>query len=385
MKMTPNELDMKRQRIIQQVTVVGAITNIFLGVIKILVGIVGHSTALVADGIHSLADLLCDALAWVATYFSHQHADDNHPYGHRRFETAATFVLSFVLIVVGIGIALDAIRHVMDHTHQRPDTYTVWVALLSVLLNEGLFRYQFMHAKRLFSDLLRANAWHSRGDALSSLVVLVGLLGAISGWYFLDAIAAMIVGLFIVKIGLEWGWRALNELSDEAVDEQMRETLQKIIAETPGVEHLHQLRTRRMADQILLDVHVETLPYISVSEGHYIAELVRHRLKQEQPRVQDAIVHIDVDDDQHLDETTFKVPPDRAHVLSVLLPKWQQVLLPGELDRVILHYLDPGLEAHAIVKLTTLERLGCTAAELAGELQALTPKHLAKVELLLSL
>lgn len=362
--------DQQRQRISKKVTVVGAIINLGLGLIKIAFGLVGHSTALVADGIHSLADLVCDALVWIAAHFSHQEADHNHPYGHRRFETIATFILGVILVFVGLGISFDAIANIFHHQHQRPDSYTAWVALISVLLNEGLFRYQMGYAKKLFSDLLRANAWHSRGDALSSLIVLVGLLGAIAGWYFLDSIAAMIVGLFIIKIGIEWGWRALNELSDEAVDEQTVGELRQAIANTPGVVQLHQLRTRRMADKILLDVHVQTLSYISVSEGHYTAELVRYRLKQQFPRVQDVVVHVDVDDDEHLHEAATDMPLDRDALLAELLPRWHQIVQPEEINFVIFHYFETGIEIHLVVHLSALSRIGIGISDLTAALQA---------------
>ncbi len=374
--------DHQRQKISKQVTVVGAVVNVFLGIIKVVFGLIGHSSALVADGIHSLADLVCDALVWIAAHFSHQAADHNHPYGHRRFETIATFILGVILVGVGLGIAFDAIVHIMRHEHQRPDTYTAWVALISVLFNESLFRYQMGYAKKLFSDLLRANAWHSRGDALSSLIVLVGLLGAIAGWYFLDAIAAMVVGLFIIKIGIEWGWRALNELSDEAVDEDTVAELRQAIAETPGVVQLHQLRTRRMADKILIDVHIQTLPYISVSEGHYIAELVRHRLKQKFSRVQDVVAHVDVDDDQHLHETMTDMPLDRDALLAKLLPRWHEIILPKEIYFVIFHYFETGLEAHVVLYCSVLDRVNMQVKELTGILQKAALPEVQRVKLL---
>lgn len=357
----------QRERIAKRTTIVGAIVNACLGGVKILVGVVGQSSALVADGIHSLSDLVCDLMVYVASHFSHIDADENHPYGHRRVETFATFALGIILVVVGAGIGIEAILQVLHHKAQRPDDYTIWAAIISIVANEFLFRYTLNRGKYIDSDLLRANAWHSRGDALSSIIVLIGLLGALAGWPFLDAIAALIVGILIIKIGLDWGWRSVNELMDEGVDEDSLERYKQVIQNTPGVTEMHQLRTRRMAEKVILDVHVLTPPYNSVSEGHYIAECVRFNLLTQCPKVKDVTVHIDVYDDDYDGQIPRKMPPTREAILKEMELKWHNIVGPETVLRVLLHYLDKRIEAEVVLDVAVLQRRGVTAEKLAEQ------------------
>ena len=215
----------------RKATLVGASANIFLAAAKIVFGFTGHSQALIADGIHSLSDLLTDLLVILAAKFANLKADDNHPYGHERIETAATVALSLMLMVVGAVIIYDGVH---DLVHQNygdlPHGYVLWIAGLSVIINESVYRYTLFIARKIKSDILHANALHSRSDAASSVVVLVGVAGSIMGFMYLDAIAAIVVGGFIIKMGASIGWQNMSELVDTGVEPTVLEPN----AETPN-------------------------------------------------------------------------------------------------------------------------------------------------------
>ncbi len=197
------------------VTVVGAAINAVLAVLKVAVGFFGHSHALITDGIHSFSDLASDAVVLYAAKHGSQDADAEHPYGHARIETAFTVALGVLLLLVSLGISLDAGRRLLDpELLLRPEPIALLVAIVSLLSKEALYRYTARAAKRLHSPLLHANAWHHRTDALSSVVVLVGVAGAMFGVNDLDALASVGVALMIAKIGWDLGWDAIRELVD---------------------------------------------------------------------------------------------------------------------------------------------------------------------------
>ncbi len=332
----------RRYQLSQRATWIGAVTNVLLAIVKMLVGAIGRSPALFADGLHSLSDLFCDALVLLAAYFAKADADANHPYGHRRIETIATFALGVLLLLIGFSICGDAVYRILHEQKQTPDIYTLWVAIISIAANEIVFRYQLKVAKEVDSNLLRANASHRRGDMWSSVVVLIGIAGALAGWWFLDAIAAMVVGVLIIRMGITWGWRALYELSDAAIDSALLTELRELIQAIPGVLHMHQLRTRKMADKIMLDVHIEVPPYYSASEGHYVAECVRVTLMRTFPNIGDVTVHVDIED--HPEGLPLKMLPSRAELIERLMPKWREIVPEASIQQMVLHYISYKIE-----------------------------------------
>lgn len=350
-----------------QVTWVSGCVNAALAVLKIFVGFFGGSAALFSDGIHSFADVLCGVMVYVAIKFGQAKADANHPYGHQRFETLATLALGVFLLVLAFGIAWSAADHLLKHHFEHPDNWTLVVAVVSIVVNEGLFRYQMRAAKRVSSTLVEANAWHSRGDALASMVVFIGIIGAMAGSLMMDALATLFVAGLIGKMGIHWVWRALYELSDGAIDARAISDLKKIIQETPGVLHMHQLRARQMGDKITLDVHIEIEPYSSASEGHCVAERVEIFLTS-LPWVLSAVVHVDVD--SCADNRLPCVLPTRAELLARLEPKWSEVLSLEEIARVVLHYLGGKveIELHLKASLTpTPSQVAALKNSVAGE------------------
>nr|WP_295081373.1 cation diffusion facilitator family transporter [uncultured Roseateles sp.] len=274
-------------------TWVSVVVNVVLTSIQIVVGIMAKSQALVADGIHSLSDLVSDFVVLFAGHHSRKDADEDHPYGHHRFETAASLVLGLILLAVGVGMLWSA-----AHKLQDPDSIPVvhgtalWVAGIALVAKESLFRYMLAVATRVKSSMLVANAWHARSDAASSLVVGVGIIGNLAGYPLLDPIAALIVGFMVGKMGWSFGWDALNDLMDRAIDEEEVAAIRKTLEETPGVHNVHDLRTRKMGDLIVVDAHLEVDALITVEAGHDIAVLARQRVLQRH-RVLDLMTHLD--------------------------------------------------------------------------------------------
>ena len=267
--------------------------NIALTLGQVIAGIFSHSQGLIADGIHSLSDLLSDFVVLVAGHHSQKEADADHHYGHHRYENAASLVLGGLLLVVALGMIWAAVKKLEDPdeipaVHQA----ALWVAVFALLAKEVLFRYMLAVANRIRSSMLVANAWHARSDALSSLVVALGIIGNMFGYPLLDPIAALIVGLMVGKMGWEFGWNALNDLMDRAVSDEENGAIRATIAATPGIRGVHGLRTRKVGDFAIVDVHLEVDASITVLEGHAIAVEARRRvLKRHQ--VLDVMTHLD--------------------------------------------------------------------------------------------
>ena len=315
--------------------------NLVLTVLQIVVGTLGRSQALVADGLHSLSDLIADFLVLYANRKSHRSADITHPYGHARIETAATFLLGVMLVALGLGLLWNAGIKLQDPRAIQPvHIATLYIALLTLAGKELLFRYLMNVAKRLRSQMLVANAWHARADAASSLVVLVGIGGNLLGLHFLDLIAALLVAFMIARMGGQMAYQALAELIDTALDEEAVKQIRTTIEATEGVLGLHDLRTRRMGDSGLVDAHILVDPRISVSEGHHIAERARKRVL-EQHEVVDVLVHIDPEDDDMAKPSVHL--PSRGELIAQLQDALQDALPPP--DRIVLHYLNGRVEA----------------------------------------
>ena len=289
---------------------------------------------------------MSDFLVIYASRQSAHPADEAHPYGHARIETAATLVLGISLSLIGGGILWESGLR-LQHIEALPavEYSALWVAVATVVSKEGLYRYLIGVAERLRSQLLIANALHTRADAASALVVVVGIGGALLGWAFLDLLAAALMGFMILRMGVELAWGAIKELIDTGLDERQVSSIRECLLATPGVRGLHQLRTRRMAHQALVDAHVQVDSRISVSEGHRIAESARARVLREHPEVLDVLVHIDPEDDMVPDLASFRLPGR-----DVMLRELEPVLagLPKP-EKVVLHYLNGQVEVEVFL------------------------------------
>lgn len=373
----PDPLD-QRYNEVRNITLIGAGVDLVLGVAKLFIGVIASSQALIADGIHSLSDLATDFLVLFAAKHAHREADEEHPYGHGRIETLATVVLGVALIVVAIGICFDAVRRLMEpQLLLHPGLLALLVAALSVAAKEIIYQYTARVARRLRSKMLLANAWHSRSDAISSIVVVIGVGGAMAGYPYLDAVAAIAVALMIAKIGWDLLWKSLQELIDTALNPEQVEEIRRAILEVDGVRDCHMLRTRVSGSDSLVDVHIIVQPLLSVSEGHQIGEHVRLRLLDELEHVSDVTVHIDAEDDETASPTNRL--PLRAEVLQRLQRQWADLSVDDCLDRVVLHYLNGKI--HVDVFLDPSRGVPGRARELAGPVReaALHAKDIGSV------
>lgn len=365
---TPDTTD-PRYRDIRNITLVGSLVDLLLGVAKIIVGYLAHSQALVADGIHSLSDLLTDFMVLFAAKHASRGADEDHPYGHGRIETAMTVALGTALIIVATGIAWDAVRRLFEpDLLLHPGWLALLVAAVSIVAKEVIYHYTMRAAKRLRSKLLRANAWHSRSDAISSVIVFIGVLGAMAGLDYLDAIAAVGVAIMIAKIGWDLAWHSISELIDTALDAERVESIRKTIEAVPGVLDLHLLRTRRMGADALVDVHIQVEPHLSVSEGHQISETVRQQIIDNIEEVTDVMVHIDPENDENA--TPCCGLPDRAQVEHILKQVWADEPIARDIQEITLHYLDGRIEVEVCLPLALVEDTG-KARQIAERLGSL--------------
>lgn len=325
----------------QKSTWVSIVINLLLTFLQVVGGFFAHSQALMADGLHSLSDLLSDVLVLFANRHGNRHADANHPYGHARVETAATLILGAFLAVLGVGLlVVAAMRLQQPDAVQAVNPLALGIACLALIAKEGMFRYMLAVAKRVRSQMLIANAWHARSDAASSLVVIVGVVGNLLGYTFFDLLAAAVVGVMIAHMGGKLAFEAMQELIDTGLDEEEVEAIRQTLLNTHGVRGLHELRTRKMADNALVDAHVIVDPKISVSEGHYIAEAARHAVLKNH-HVLDVMVHVDPEDDMQAKPNAHL--PSRPGLLAHLAERLGGYDLPEK--RVVFHYLDGKVDA----------------------------------------
>lgn len=324
-----------------KVTLIGAALDTLLGITKIVVGWFSQSHALIADGIHSLSDLMTDALVIVATHYGRQAPDKEHPYGHARFETLGTLILSSILIAVAGAIAYDSLLRLLNAENlQIPAWPALVVAAISIVSKEWIFRYTLHIANKMKSDLLKANAWHSRSDALSSIVVFIGIGGSMLGIQWLDQIAAFIVGLMIAHIGWKLMSDSLKDLLDTALPEEETRSIIELASQIKEVKGVHSLRSRKIGAQVFLDIHLQVDPTISVSEGHQIGMKVITLLHQQHDLGYDITFHIDAEDDSHYSYHDNPDLPLRQELLLSLQQAWQPLGFKPQSSQLVLHYLN---------------------------------------------
>lgn len=324
----------------QKVTLVGAFIDFILAVIKIVLGFIGQSGALIADGIHSFSDLITDWVTWYAAKLSGDAPDDDHPYGHERFETVATLGLSIFLAIVGTIIIFDGFGRFSNPNELKHESWLIAAATLSILSKEGLYWYTVKVAKNVKSDLLKANAWHHRTDAFSSIVVVIGIIGAANGYFFFDSVAAILVGVLIIYIGWQLGFEATKELVDTSIDQEDIKALHLALSEIKGVKSVHTLRTRKVGHKKSADVHVQVNPFLSVSEGHIISVSVERVAKECIEELDDVTVHIDPENDEEKDDAPYKDVPERAQALKIINQSLKLENINYKIEKTQLHYLE---------------------------------------------
>jgi cation diffusion facilitator family transporter len=336
----------KMDKLKNRASYVGAVINVMQTLIKISFGILGQSAALLADGIHSLSDLLSDLLVILAVKLGSREADHDHPYGHRRFETIATAILGFGLIGIGGAIAWSVMERMANPEDlPTPNKLSLAVAAVSILVNEGLYHYTKRIAMTTRSKLLLANAWHQRSDAISSLVVLFGIGAVMLGYPLADAVAAIVVALMVAKIGLNLVFGSIKELVDTSLPPKLVAEIRTAIHAIDGVVDIHLLRSRQMGEDALIDAHIVVDPRITVSEGHMIGDIVRDDLIRRFDDVMDVLVHIDPEDDESLlDHSRPLSRGDVQHLLEEYLMDFHALI-----EDFRIHYLDGQIELEVIL------------------------------------
>lgn len=286
------------------VTLVGSVVNIILTVFKILAGILGRSTAMIADGIHSLSDLLSDIVVIVFVKISAKGRDKDHDYGHGKFETFATLIISLMLIVVAANLmsgGINKIRQILDGGEvSSPGMIALWAAVASIVLKEILYRYTIIQGKALNSPMMIANAWHHRSDAFSSVGSLLGIAGAIflgDKFVILDPITGCVISIFILVMAVKMSVPAIKELLDVSLPDDVEEKIEATAKSVKGVVDLHELKTRREGPGIIMEGHLVLDSDISLKEAHNISKKVEESLRKEFGLETQISLHLEPEDD----------------------------------------------------------------------------------------
>ena len=278
---------MTREREIQKVTLVGGAGNVALMIFKLIAGILGHSSAMIADAVHSLSDFVTDIIVLVFVSVSAKPQDRSHDYGHGKFETIATFFIGLALVVAAVGIIVSGVLALIDWAGgadlEAPGQLALWAALLSIAVKEVLYQYTAYKGKKLNSQAVVANAWHHRSDALSSIAAAIGIGGAIllgDRWTVLDPIASIVVGLFLVKVAAGLLRTSIGELTEGSLPEDTEREIEEIITSFPGVSEPHNLRTRRIGNRIAIEAHIRMYGSVSLLKAHDLTSQVERKLKE---------------------------------------------------------------------------------------------------------
>lgn len=277
-----------REKGIYKVTIIGSIGNFLLLVFKFIAGIVGHSAAMVADAVHSLSDFVTDIVVIVFVRISGKPQDESHDYGHGKYETLATAIIGVVLMGVGIGILVNSVTGIVDAFNgkvlEAPGMLALVAAAVSIVLKEVLYRYTVIKGKKLDSKAVIANAWHHRSDVFSSIGTLIGIAGAIflgEKWRVLDPIAAFIVSVFIIKIAVDLIKPCIDELLEKSLSKEVEERILTIITAFPEVDSPHHLRTRRIGNNIAIEIHIRMDGAMSLTDAHDITKKIESAIKNE--------------------------------------------------------------------------------------------------------
>jgi len=289
------EKQIKSTQAAKSVTIVGALINSALIILKFIGGILGHSQALIADAVHSISDLFTDAVVLVGIRLGKKDPDETHPFGHARLETLASAMVGIALIGTAVFLGINASLNVYNHKEYHPTMLALWGAGISIVFKEALYQYTVFIGRRIKSDLVIANAWHHRSDALSSVAVLLGVVGARlkPSWHILDSYAALLVSFFIVKVGLDIFRNTLREFVDTAPNPNVLHAIEKCIRDVDGVIDTHDIKVRTSGGLYQMETHIVVEGNLTVVEGHRIAKSVETCLLDEVSGIGQVIVHVD--------------------------------------------------------------------------------------------
>ena len=283
---------MNREKEIYKVTLAGGAVNVILLIFKFVAGIVGRSSAMIADALHSLSDFVTDVIVLVFVKISNKPQDKSHDYGHGKYETLALTIIGIALMAVAVSIIVKGAVKIAGWANgdvlEAPGMLAFWAAVVSIVLKEGVYRYSIIKAKKLNSKAVEANAWHHRSDALSSIGTAVGIGGAIflgERWTILDPIASVVVGAFIVKVAFDLLKNGIGDLMEQSLPDQVEEEILRLAESVPGVTKPHDLRTRRIGNHYAIEMHILMDGNLSLKEAHdkasEVEDLLRHHYGEE--------------------------------------------------------------------------------------------------------
>ena len=277
----------KREKEIYRVTLAGSVVNLLLLAFKFVAGFVGHSSAMIADAVHSLSDFITDVIVIVFVRIAGKPVDEDHEYGHGKYETLASVIVGIMLAVVGVGLAVNGVEKTIaffkGEPLESPGMIALVAALLSIFAKEVLYQYTVIRGRKLNSPALVANAWHHRSDAMTSIATLIGIGGAMllgQRWNVLDPLAAVVVSVFILKAAFCLMKPGVDELLEKSLPDKDKNEIAAIMTATPGVVAFHRLRTRRIGSKVAIDAHVKMDGSLSLRQAHDIASEIERSLKQ---------------------------------------------------------------------------------------------------------
>lgn len=295
-----NFYEMTREKEIYKVTLIGGAVNLLLLVFKFVAGILGHSSAMIADAVHSLSDFVTDIVVLVFVRISNIPKDKSHDYGHGKYETLALTIIGMALMVVAVSIIVEGATKIAFQlnggTLESPGMLAFWAAIVSIVLKELTYRYSIIKAKKLNSKAVEANAWHHRSDALSSIGTAVGIGGAIffgQRWAILDPIASVVVGAFIVKVAFDLLKNGIGDLMEQSLPDKVEDEIMQMVAELPGVVEPHNLRTRRIGNHYAIELHIRMDGDISLREAHDKASEIEDLLRKQYGEETHVAIHVE--------------------------------------------------------------------------------------------
>ncbi|MFQ9957423.1 MAG: cation diffusion facilitator family transporter [Turicibacter sp.] len=281
-----------REQIGNRTILITVVMNIFLSLIKLLAGFIGHSTSMISDGVHSLSDVISSIGVFIGLRISQKPADIDHPYGHEKFEAVLSKILAFILFLTGLSIGYSAIETIVSSSYIIPKMMTIWAALLSIGVKEWMYHYTIRQAKKIESTALAADAWHHRSDSLSSIGALIGIIGARLGFPILDPLAALVITLIILKVAIEIFVEATNQVIDKAASPELVNEIIQQIQSFNGVLAIDSLKTRVHSNRIYVDLEISVEATLSLIEAHTIAEAVHYQLEQNIHKIKHCTVHV---------------------------------------------------------------------------------------------
>ncbi|WP_027624071.1 cation diffusion facilitator family transporter [Clostridium lundense] len=277
----------------KKVSLITILINVILCLFKVIAGIVGKSSAMIADGIHTLSDVITTVMVIIGLKIANKKEDAEHPYGHERFEPVYAKIISSLLLITGIFIAYEGVKVLRSGNYSTPGTIALIAALVSIITKEIMYRYTIHTAKKIHSISMEADAWHHRSDAFSSIGTFIGIFGARAGLKVLDPLTSIVVSFFIIKVAIDFYIKSVKELVDTSADEEIIDTIKEETLKVNGVESISDLKTRNFGSKVYVDIEIFVDSKITVEEGHKIATTVHDNIENKIENVKHCMVHVE--------------------------------------------------------------------------------------------